>query len=346
MEPFEYAGPTTPRQAVEMLAERRGDSELLAGGCDLLALMKDRVRTPRRIVGLRGVSGLRDVTWDDEAGLALGAALTLTDVSEHGELTRRFPALAASVGHAAGPQIRNAGTLGGNLLQRPRCWYYRLGHGLLPRHDGRSMVRAGDNRHHAVLGNDGDALFVSPSTIVPMLAVLDARVRLLGPEGERELPILDLYRTPTAEGEREHAIGDDELLTHVLLPPPPAGLRVASYEVRQRQTLDWSQATAAVALRMDGDRGERVGAAKIVLGQVAPVPWPAPEAESVLAGKALAELTDDVLEAVGRAAVTGAQPLSQNRYKIRLAEVATRRAIQRAARGEVPGLGGMEGGAA
>lgn len=338
MEPFEYAGPSTPEQAVEMLAARRGESELLAGGCDLLALMKDRVRTPRRVVGLRGVSGLGNVSWDDDAGLRIGAGITLTDLSEHGELTRRFPALAASVGHAAGPQIRNAGTLGGNLLQRPRCWYYRLGYGLVPRHDGQSMVRAGDNRHHAILGNDGDALFVTPSTIAPLLAVLDARVRLLGPEGARELPILDLYRTPTAEGEREHAIGSDELLTHVLLPPPPAGLRVASYEVRQRQTLDWSQATAAVALQMDGDR---VSSAKIVLGQVAPVPWPAPEAEAALAGKTL---TEDVLEAAGRAAVTGAQPLSQNRYKIRLAEVATRRAVQRAAQGDVPGLA-MEGGA-
>lgn len=343
MEPFEYAGPTTPEQAVERLAERRGESELLAGGCDLLALMKDRVRTPRRLVGLRGVAGLRDVSWGDETGLSIGAGITLTDLSEHGEVARRFPALAASVAHAAGPQIRNAGTLGGNLLQRPRCWYYRLGYGLLPRHDGRSMVRAGDNRHHAVLGNDGDALFVTPSTIAPLLAVLGARVRLLGPEGERELPILDLYRTPRQEGEREHAIGDDELLTAVLLPPPPAGLRAASYEVRQRQTLDWSQATAAVALRMDGDR---VTASRIVLGQVAPVPWPAPGAEAALAGQRLTRLAlaDDVLVAAGRAAVTGAQPLSQNRYKIRLAEVATRRAIQRAARGEVPGLDSMEGG--
>lgn len=325
MKAFEYARPTSLEQAVALLAEAPDQTEVLAGGTDLLALMKDRVRAPERVIGLRGVRELQAVEVDPEAGLRVGAAVTLADFARHPEVTRHHPAAAWAAGHAAGPQIRHLGTIGGNLCQRPRCWYYRLGYGLLPTLDGRSMVREGDNRFHAILGNDGNALFVTPSTVVPILIALGAGVELAGPAGRRELRLDDLYRIPEREGEREHALGPGEVVVALLLPPPAASLRAASYEVRPGKSLDWSLATAAVALDLEGDR---VRGATVVLGQVAPTPWRARAAEEALVGQ---RLTAEVVAGAAEAAVTGARPLSMNRYKVQLARVAVRRALARAA---------------
>lgn len=325
MKAFEYASPTGLEQAVSLLAEAPERTEVLAGGTDLLALMKDRVRQPERVVSLRGVRELHGVELDPESGLRVGAAVTLADLAGHPEIARRYPAVARAAGHAAGPQIRHLGTVGGNLCQRPRCWYFRLGYGLLPKQDGASMVRAGDNRFHAILGNGGDALYVSPSTVVPILVALGGRVELAGPEGRRETALEDFYRIPEREGEREYDLRPGEVVAALRLPATADGVRTASYEVRPGKSLDWSLATAAVALAMDG---ERVGEATVVLGQVAPKPWRATAAEELLGGR---RLTAELAARAAEAAVAGAEPLSMNRYKVQLARVAVRRALARAA---------------
>lgn len=323
MRPFEYARPRTPAEAATLLIANAAGSAILAGGTDLLSLMKDGVETPGRLVSLSGVEELRGIEPVAEGGLRIGAGVTLSELAADPGARRTYPALAWAAGYAAGPQIRNLATLGGNLCQRPRCWYFRLGYGLLPRMNGESMIRAGDNRYHAILGNAGDALFVSPSTLVPVLTVLRARVALFGPGGVREVPLADFYRIPTSEGEREIDLRPGEIVTALYL-PPPAGERVASYEVRPGKSLDWSLATAAVSLAMDGDR---VREAWVVLGQVAPTPWPSEAAAAALAGQ---RLTPEVMARVAEAAVAGARPLSGNRYKIQLARVAVRRALERA----------------
>lgn len=337
---FEYASPASVGEVVDLLAERPGETEVLAGGTDLLALMKDGVRAPGRVVSVRAVQELHGVEETDDGGLRLGGGVTLTDLADHPALRERYPAVARAAGFAAGPQIRNLGTLGGNVCQRPRCWYYRLGYGLLPRQDGRSMIRQGDNRYHAILGNGGDALFVSPSTVAPILIAHGARLHLHGPDGPRETALADFYRIPEEEGEREHDLAEGEIVTAVHLPSPPAGLRTASYEVRPGKSLDWSLATAAVALRMEG---ERVGEARIVLGQVAPKPWRAGSAEEALAGE---RPTAEGVTRAAEAAVAGASPLSMNRYKVQLARVAVRRALERAldrTRGRATSANGSEG---
>lgn len=328
MKAFEYARPRTAAEAARMLAEGAGGAEVLAGGTDLLALMKDGVRTPDRVVSLGGVGELRGVEADEDGGLSVGAGVTLTELASHPEVRSRYPAFADAAGYAAGPQIRNVGTIGGNLCQRPRCWYYRLGYGLLPKRNGRSMVRDGDNRYHAILGNDGDALFVSPSTVAPILIALGARISVVGPDGERDVALADFYRVPRTEDEREHDLAPDEVVTALHLPAGRGdgeGWKTASYEVRPGKALDWSLATAAVALRTEG---ARVAEARVVLGQVAPVPWRASGAEEALVGRAVSP--ESAAEA-GEAAVAGAKPLSRNRYKIQLARVAVRRALLRAA---------------
>lgn len=321
MRPFEYASPTTREQALRLLASP--GSAVLAGGSDLLALMKDQVETPARLVNLKEIRDLRGIKVDPKAGLRIGALVTLDELAADPALRFEYGVLADSAGRVAGPQIRNVATVGGNLCQRPRCWYFRNGFGLLAMKDGRSMVQEGDNRYHAIFG-DGTAWFVLPSTVAPLLVALGTQVTILGPQGERRVDLESFYRVPKAEGEREHDLAPGEMVTEITV-APVAGRRLASYEVRQRETLDWSLATASVALQMDGPR---VAKARVVLGQVAPSPWTAKEAEALLQGKTIDRA---VAEQAGEAAVQGAKPLSRNRYKIQLARVAVKRAVLAAA---------------
>ena len=322
MRPFEYASPTMLGQAVSLLASPA--SAPLAGGSDLLGLMKDEVETPGRLVNLKEIRYLRGIRLDPQAGLQIGALVTLDELAADPALRFDYAVLADAAGRVAGPQIRNVATVGGNLCQRPRCWYFRNGFGLLPMRNGKSMVTEGDNRYHAILGNEGLALFVSPSTIAPLLAALGTQVAIAGPKGERRVDLESFYRVPRKEGEREHDLGSGEIVTSISV-APVAGRKLASYEVRQRETLDWSLATAAVALEMDGPR---VARARVVLGQVAPVPWTSKEAEAVVAGQ---KLDRALARKAGEAAVQGAKPLSRNRYKVQLARVAVQRALLAAA---------------
>jgi xanthine dehydrogenase YagS FAD-binding subunit len=324
MHPIEYASPNTREQAVKLLGTDPAAAAPLAGGSDLLALMKDGVETPKRLVNLKGIAGLTGVR-NESGGLRIGALTVLDDLAADAALGFEYPAVTASAGRLAGPQIRNVATLGGNLLQRPRCWYYRNGFGLLALRDGKSMVVEGDYRYHAILGNEGPAYFVSPSTLAPLLVAVGARAVLFGPQGERRIELEKLYRIPKQPGEREHDLRPGEILTEVHL-PPAAGRKVASYEVRQRTSLDWSLATASVALEMAPDG--KVTQARVVLGQVAPIPWVSPGAAEVLKGKRV----DVALAAqAGEAAVHNAVALEKNRYKIQLARVAVKRALIAAA---------------
>src|SRR5438046_2092321 len=187
MRPFEYVSPTTKVEAVHVLESHWGATELIAGGSDLLALMKAHVVTPKRLVNIKNIPELRGVTMTKKE-LRVGALTSLADLAENRDVQTYYAALAEALLEAASPQIRNVATLGGNLCQRPRCWYFRNGYGLLPKHSsGKDLVAEGENRYHAILGNNGTAKFVSPSTIAPVLIAYDARIRIEGPNGTREL---------------------------------------------------------------------------------------------------------------------------------------------------------------
>ena len=324
MHPIEYASPNTREQAVKLLGTDPAAAAPLAGGSDLLALLKDGVETPRRLVSLKGIAGLTGVR-SESGGLRIGALTVLDDLAADAALGFEYPAVTAAAGRLAGPQIRNVATLGGNLLQRPRCWYYRNGFGLLAQRDGKSMIPEGDYRYHAILGNEGPAYFVSPSTLAPVLVAVGAQAVLFGPQGERRIELEKLYRIPQQPGEREHDLRPGEILTEVHL-PPAAGRKVASYEVRQRTSLDWSLATASVVLEMLPDG--KVTQARVVLGQVAPMPWVALAAAEVLKGK---QIDVALATQAGEAAVHNAVALEKNRYKIQLAKTAVKRALIAAA---------------
>jgi len=328
MQNFEYVSPTTLQAAVHLLAEAQGEAAVLAGGTDLLSLMKDRIVTPARVVDLQKLKELKRIQFQSGSGLRLGALVTFDDLIENAEVRRHYPALVQAAQGVTSPQIRSLGTVGGDLCQRPRCWYYRNGFGLLANYQGKPLVPDGENLYHAILGNSGPAYFVSPSSLGPALLALGATVRLHGPEGARELEVAKFFVTPGSETESEHAFKPHEILTEIVV-PPAAGIKMAVYEVRQKEALDWPLAAAAVALSMDGGSVKR---ARVVLGHVAPVPWLSPEAEQALVGKTfMAELADEA----GKAAVSKATPLSKNAYKVQLARVAVKRALLRAVKGEV-----------
>src|SRR5262249_25444775 len=218
MRAFDYVSAQTKAEAVDLLAPDWGETELLAGGTDLLALMKDNIVAPQRLVNIKEISDLKGITRRPE-GLRIGALTTLDDVASNEDVRKTYPALADALLEVASPQIRNMATLGGNLCQRPRCWYFRSGFGLLPKDEtGSDLVTQGDNRYHAILSNDGPAKFVSPSTVAPILIAYGAKVHILGLQGVRELALEKFYVTPSSDQEREHDLKPTEIVTEIVVP--------------------------------------------------------------------------------------------------------------------------------
>ncbi|PYX10507.1 MAG: molybdopterin dehydrogenase [Acidobacteria bacterium] len=326
MRAFEYVSPNSRAQAVSLLGAAWGNTEILAGGTDLLALMKDDVITPKRLVNIKEIKDLHGVS-SSAQGLRIGALTTLGDLADYADVRAHYPALAEAVMEVASPQIRNMATIGGNLCQRPRCWYFRNGLGLLPKDEsGKELVADGENRYHAILGNEGPAKFVSPSTIVPILIAYGSKIRLEGPRGKRELPLEKFFVIPKTESDREHDLRPNEIVTEVVIPPVP-DVKAAHYEIRQKEAFDWPLAVAAVALKMNGSNAR---SARVVMGYVAPVPWASAEAEQALTGQPVNEATG---QRAAEAALKNAKPLNHNAYKVQLARVAVKRAILRAASG-------------
>ncbi len=326
MRAFEYASPTTKEQAVALLGAHWGEREVLAGGTDLLSLMKESLVEPKRIVSIKEIAELQGVKYSEGEGLRLGALVTLQELLDSDVVRKQYPALSQAAEGVRSMQIRGAGTVAGDLCQRPRCWYFRGGLGLLAQDSsGKSLVVDGENRFHAILGNAGPAYYVNPSSLAPALIALGARVKLFGLKGAREVAVEKFFVTPRSSAEREYVLAPNEIVTEIVVPAGAASN--ATCEIRQGESLDWPLAAAAVSLKLSG---KTVSSARIVLGHVAPVPWPVPAAEKVLARKTVsAKLADEA----GAAAVKEAKPLSQNAYKVQLTRIAVKRAILRAAEG-------------
>ena len=322
MERFEYANPTTVKDATALLGATWNDAQVLAGGTDLISMMKDFVVSPKRVVNIKGIAELHGIS-KTSAGVRIGAAVTLDDLSAHQLIRTEFPSLLTAALGVNSPQIRNMGTVGGDLCQRPRCWYFRGGHGLFAMQDGKSLVPNGENKYHAIFGAN-PAYFVSASSLGPALAALGAHVKIASPSGVRTVAVEKFFLIPKAETDREIDLHPNEIVTEIVI-PSAASQKNATYEIREKQALDWPLATASVALKMNGSQ---ITGARIVLGHVAPIPWTASAAERSLIGKSIDESS---AQAAAGEAVQGAQPLSQNGYKVQLAKVAVKRALLAAA---------------
>jgi xanthine dehydrogenase YagS FAD-binding subunit len=323
MNNFDYAQPRNIAELLELLSSDRSEVELLAGGTDLVSLLKKMIITPQRVVNVSDVEELQGIEFDGAGQIHIGAAVALSDVLES-PLTEPLDALRQAIRDTASIQFQSQSTLGGELCRRPRCWYFRDGHGLLA-NNGKIVVE-GDNRYHAILGNSGPAKFVNASRLAPALIALGAEALIVGPKAtdERRIPLENLYQTPRREGQRENILKPNQVIAKIIV-PVRSNVTSASYEVHHGQGAEAPLAAAAVAVSFSGNR---VRDAKVVLGQVAPTPWVSREAAREIVSQ---PITDYTAEAAGQAAVAAAAALSHNEYKVQLAKVAVKRALLQAA---------------
>ena len=306
---FAYTRPTTLAEAVKALADGKGRAH--AGGTDVLGCLRDRVFSTPTIVSLTGIAALRGIDATVDGGLRIGALATVAEVAGHEAVRRGYGALAQAAASVASPQLRNQGTLGGNLCQKPRCWYYRGDFHCLRKGGDVCFAAAGDNRYHCLFGGEG-CLYVHPSDIAPALVALGATARITGPAGARSVPMEAFYVLPSVDARRETVLQPGELVAEVLLPPPSPGLRSTYRKVRPRAAWDFALVGVALALRMDG---AVVREARVVLSGVAPSPWRARAAEAALDGQRLSAGT---IARAAAAAAKGAEPLAGNGYKVPL----------------------------
>jgi xanthine dehydrogenase YagS FAD-binding subunit len=326
MNAFELVMPRSLDDALQALRPRGGEADeapqALAGGQDLLTVLKDGIARPSRVVNLKTLPGMTQIELRRGA-LHIGALVKLHALEEDAGIRRQFPGLAEAAASIATPQIRNLGTVGGNLCQRPRCWYFRSPDILCLKKGGTECYAAsGENKYHAILGG-GPSFIVHPSDLAPMLVALGAEVDLVSSAGKRSLPLENFFTLPSkGDVRRENILLPGELLISVRVPSSPLAARSTYLKFKERRSLDFALASAAAAVEL-GALGV-VRAARLVLGGVAPVPWRAPDAESFLIGK---RLTAEVAGEAARLALRGAQPLGKNGFKVPLAQALVRRAL-------------------
>jgi xanthine dehydrogenase YagS FAD-binding subunit len=325
MRAFEYVKPATVADAVRELGRSWADAKILAGGIDLLGELKEGIIAPQRIVNIKGISGLRYIRFSEKEGLRLGALVTLEEIETHQVIRQRYTALAEAAHSVGTPQIRNVGTIGGNLCQRPRCWYYRDEHTKCLKKGGpMCFAYNGENKYHAILGG-GPCYIVHPSDCAPALIAFRASVTVVSPRGQRTVPLEEFFVLPSRRLDHETILEPDEIVTEIQVPAPAPNTRSTYLKFKERDSHDFAIVGAAVVMRLRGKVCEDV---RIVLSGVAPIPWRSPEAEAVLKGKAI---TPELAEQAGKAAVAKAQPLSQNAYKVPLTQAIVKQAILRAA---------------
>jgi xanthine dehydrogenase YagS FAD-binding subunit len=326
MRPFRLVRITSLPDAQATVAENPDGRLWRAGGIDLLDRMKEGLDAPEQVIDLRALSDGDLGRWEIQRGaLHLGALNTLAAVASGLADDRGREALRDAANDAATPSIRNMATLGGNLLQRPRCWYFRNAElPCLKKGGDMCLSTSGDNRYNAILGG-GPSYIVHPSSLGPALLVLGAEVTTRQVSGEeRRFGLAELFVLPAKSLEREHTLEPGEVLTSVILPKAEPTLRSAYSAARERAHHDWPLAEAAVALDLQGGKMSGV---RVALGHVAPIPWPAPEANELLEGQAPSAA---LFEKAARAATASAMPLSRNRFKVPLVQGLIRDALHRA----------------
>jgi xanthine dehydrogenase YagS FAD-binding subunit len=332
MKAFEWANPTTLNEAVQLLKSAPAGSDVdeaarpIAGGQDLLTTMKDYTSRPSRVVNLKSIRGLDGIQSNAKTGLTIGALVTLTQLEEHPVVKKSFPGISEAAHSIATPQIRNLGTIGGNLCQRPRCWYFRLEEVICLKKGGSECYAAsGENKYNAIFGG-GPSFIVHPSDLAPMLVALGASVSVVGAEGKRVIA-LDKFFTLPSEGSirRENVLRNDEIITHIQVPASPLAARSTYLKFKERESMDFALASVAAAVQLGANN--TIAQARLVLGGVAPIPWRASAAEEFLVGKPISK---EVLAETATLALKGAEPLEKNAYKVPLTKTLVRRALEKA----------------
>jgi xanthine dehydrogenase YagS FAD-binding subunit len=305
---FSYVRPRSLKEAMKQLSS--SGAGLHAGGTDILGCLRDHVFDLKKLVSISGLKELKGITTTPDKGLRIGALTTITEVAEHGSVNERYAALSQAAREVASPQLRNQGTMGGNLCQKPRCWYYRGEFNCLRKGGETCFAVAGENQYHCILGG-GPCFIVHPSDTAPALVAFDASVRITGPKGSRTVPVEKFHVLPRTDVRRETVLEQGEIVTEIVL-PPSRGLRSSYRKVRARASWDFALTGIALALRFkDGV----VADARAVLSGAAPVPWRSRELEAAIMGR---KLDADVIAKAAEAAMKNAQPLKGNEYKVPL----------------------------
>jgi xanthine dehydrogenase YagS FAD-binding subunit len=321
MKPFALVHPRTLAEAAR--ASVPTDAALKAGGVDLLDRMKEGLDSPKTVVSLARISGLDAI--DAGPPARIGALATLTKIASHPGLRQHYPALADAAAGAATPQIRNMATLGGNLCQRPRCWYYRLEEfDCRKKGGGDCFAIDGENRFHAIFDTELLCCCVHPSATGTALVAYGATLDVVSPKGRRSVPIADFFHRPTDDATRENTLGPGDVIQSVALPAQPAGTRAVYRKLKEKESFDWPIVETCVRVTISGGT---IREARVVFGSVAPVPHRAKAAEALLVG---ATPSPELAKKAAEAGVADARPLSQTAYKVRLARVELERALKEA----------------
>ena len=323
MKSFENIDAKSVKEAVSLLQrfhQQKKSAAVVGGGSEYLQLMKDRVVNPDYVVNLKTIPGLNYIK-EERGGFRIGALATLAEIEEHPSAREKLLILSDAAGEAASPQIRNAGTIAGNICQRPFCWYFRSSNFNCLRKGGQLCYTVtGDGRFHAVLGG-GPSYIVHPSDTAPALVALNAQIKIAGPAGEKTMPLEKFFVLPSVDFKRENILNPAEIVTEIYVPYPKSGSKGFYHKVRER--LAWDHAIVAVATVVQSSGGV-VTDARVVLGGVAPIPWRAPKAEEFLRGK---KIDEETAQKAGDIALEGARPLKDNVYKVGMAKSLIQRAL-------------------
>ncbi|MYF98514.1 xanthine dehydrogenase family protein subunit M [Candidatus Poribacteria bacterium] len=325
MEKFSYVNATSLKQVTSLLSDSGwGEVMMIAGGTDLLAELKEYIETPKTLINLKTLPGMDSIS-ADASGLKIGALTTVAEIAMHPTIQQDYTVLAQAAASVATPQIRNVGTLGGNLCQRPRCWYYRDETvSCLKKGGDICYAVEGLSKYHAIFGGD-PVYIVHPSDIAPALIALNASIKIVGPEGEKTIKVEEFFTLPAANPFRENVLEPNEIVVEVQVPKPNPNTKSLYLKAREKGAPDFALASVAGVFEM---MGKTCQTASIVLGGVAPAPWRSTDAETALTGKMI---NDSVSTKAGEEAVKNAQPLNDNEYKVPLTQNLISRAAMMAA---------------
>jgi xanthine dehydrogenase YagS FAD-binding subunit len=325
MKTFSNVNPKSVQEAVKLLQQPGKTTAIVGGGSDMLGMVKERLVQPDVLVNLKSIPSLDKIT-EQGGEVRIGGLTTLTAVSQDPIIRSRYKVLADAAGSVGTPQIRNAGTIAGNVCQRPWCWYFRNGFPCFKNGGKTCFSVTGENEFHAIFGG-GPSYIVHPSDTAPALVALDAKFRIAGPSGERTIAATDFFAPPSKDASRENVLAHDEVLIEIHLPAAPRGLRSAYHKELDRES--WTHAIVSVAMALEMDR-DTCKKAHVVLGGVAPIPWRLPKVEAMLAGQ---RITAELAAQAGEASIAGAQPLAKNKYKLPLTKTIVKRTLTSAATG-------------
>ncbi len=319
MKSFTSANPKSVREAVKLLGQPGKNTVVVGGGSDLLGMVKEHLVQPDVLVNLRSIPSLNKIAGKG-GEVHIGGLVTLAEISQNPVIRSRYAVLADAALAVGTPQIRNAGTIAGNVCQRPWCWYFRNGFPCYKNGGKTCFSITGENEFHAIFGG-GPSYIVHPSDTAPALVALDAKFRIAGPKGERTLPAAEFFALPKANPSKENVLAHDEVLVEIQLPAAAKNLKSTYHKELDRESWTHAIVSVAVALEMDKDTCRK---ARVVLGGVAPIPWRVPKVEAMLTGQ---KITPELAAKAGETAIEGAQPLAKNKYKLPLTRAVVKRTV-------------------